>query len=215
MMRFNKNAFTLTELLIALGVIGVLTAILLPVIMNLLPDQNALMAKRAYYATQTVVSDLINNEACYPDTSDALSEARVGFDDGFPRTNCAAWSPVAADKDETTGKIKEKDANQKFMTLFMNSLDVKTLYDGGFKNNQMNFITKDGLYWSMQAQGDSSSSVNANSFASKKKSSEAYISVYIDVNGKEKPNRVNIPTDSRKTLPLYDYSVTNENGKSS
>ena len=33
------KAFTLTELLIALAVIGVLIAILLPVIFNIMPDQ--------------------------------------------------------------------------------------------------------------------------------------------------------------------------------
>ena len=47
MKRFNK-AFTLSELLIALGVIGILCAILLPVIFNLMPNQNTMMAKRAY-----------------------------------------------------------------------------------------------------------------------------------------------------------------------
>ena len=60
----KNKAFTLTELLIALAVIGVLIAILLPVISNLMPDQNSLMAKRAYYAVQTITSDLLNNEAC-------------------------------------------------------------------------------------------------------------------------------------------------------
>ncbi|MDY6358992.1 MAG: prepilin-type N-terminal cleavage/methylation domain-containing protein [Cyanobacteriota bacterium] len=41
----NKSAFTLSELLIALGVIAILTAISMPIIHNLLPDQNVVMAK--------------------------------------------------------------------------------------------------------------------------------------------------------------------------
>ncbi|MDY6382629.1 MAG: prepilin-type N-terminal cleavage/methylation domain-containing protein, partial [Cyanobacteriota bacterium] len=48
----NKiGAFTLSELLIALGVIAILTAISMPIIHNLLPDQNVVMAKRAFYTT--------------------------------------------------------------------------------------------------------------------------------------------------------------------
>ncbi|MDY6309889.1 MAG: prepilin-type N-terminal cleavage/methylation domain-containing protein, partial [Cyanobacteriota bacterium] len=42
------GAFTLSELLIALGVIAILTAISMPIIHNLLPDQNVVMAKRAF-----------------------------------------------------------------------------------------------------------------------------------------------------------------------
>ena len=61
MKRFNK-AFTLTELLVALGVIAVLCAVLMPIIFNSMPNQNIMMAKRAFYATQTVVMDLPNGE---------------------------------------------------------------------------------------------------------------------------------------------------------
>ena len=82
MKRLN-NAFTLTELLVALGVIAILCAVLLPVIFNLMPNQNTIMAKRAYYTLQTVVSDMLNDEACYPDRTNALDNPRVGLDDGF------------------------------------------------------------------------------------------------------------------------------------
>ncbi|MDY6359532.1 MAG: prepilin-type N-terminal cleavage/methylation domain-containing protein, partial [Cyanobacteriota bacterium] len=61
-----KKAFTLSELLIALGVIAILTAISMPIIHNLLPDQNVVMAKRAFYTTETIISDLLNYQYCYP-----------------------------------------------------------------------------------------------------------------------------------------------------
>ena len=136
-MRLNKKAFTLTELLIALGVIGVLTAILLPVIMNLIPDQNVLMAKRAYYATQTIVSDMMNNEACYPDMTDAAdeSERRIGFDDGFPRSNCVGWNS------EGDGE----NAAKKFSTLFFQGLDIKS---SAIDNNGSAYaMTRDGMFY--------------------------------------------------------------------
>ena len=81
-----RNAFTLSELLIALGIIGILTAILMPIFFNLMPDQNALMAKRAFYTTETVISDLLNDPDCYPKIL-----ARAGLDDGMGYTKCSNW----------------------------------------------------------------------------------------------------------------------------
>ena len=82
-MKKLNNAFTLTELLVALGVIAILCAILLPVIFNLMPNQNTIMAKRAYYTMQSVISEMLNDESCYPDRTNSLNNPRVGLDDGF------------------------------------------------------------------------------------------------------------------------------------
>ena len=97
MKRLNK-AFTLTELLVALGVVAILCSVLLPVIFNMMPNQNTIMAKRAYYTVQTVIADLINDEACYPDKTLAseLTEVRVGFDDEGGSPNCLEWTETDA-----------------------------------------------------------------------------------------------------------------------
>ena len=96
MKRFNK-AFTLTELLVALGVVAILCSVLLPVIFNMMPNQNTIMAKRAYYTVQSAISDLINDEACYPDKTSAsvASEKRIGFDDAEGSPNCLDWPDTA------------------------------------------------------------------------------------------------------------------------
>ena len=59
-----KKGFTLTEIMIALAVIAILTVILMPMIFKLRPNQEVLMTKRAYYQTLTIVSEMINNEKC-------------------------------------------------------------------------------------------------------------------------------------------------------
>ena len=87
-MKKLSKAFTLTELLIALGVVAILCAILMPVINNLRPNQNILMAKRAYYTVQSIVSELINDNSCYPDKTISVSDMRVGFDDYFGMDGC-------------------------------------------------------------------------------------------------------------------------------
>ena len=162
-MKFNKKAFTLTELIIALGVIGVLATILMPVITNMIPDQNAIMAKRAYYAVQTIVSDIINDGDCYPDTSKSSSEdlQRIGFDDGYKYPDCKDWKAenddyYTEDEIETLedgtevikhrkGDPKEYSAKVKFITLFKKELDIKD----GEKTTTGNetFVTRDGIRW--------------------------------------------------------------------
>ena len=171
MKRLN-NAFTLTELLVALGVIGVLCAILMPVIFNLLPNRNTLMAKRAYYAVQTIIADMINDEACYPDlTSVKDSDKRVGFDDGYGYANCVKWGG----SENTSTITTEGNANTKFTTLFTDKLDVS-----GSVNNSgssVTFSTKDGMDWAIHTPGFST-----------KNNKNARTLITVDVNGKDKPN---------------------------
>jgi len=137
MKRLN-NAFTLTELLVALGVIAILCAILLPIIFNAMPNQNTVMAKRAYYAMQTLVSDMINDEACYPDKTSSVSEKRIGFDDGRGYANCIKWGGS-----ENTGTIENPgDTGTKFQTIFFDKLSAAKSGNG--------YNTTDGIYWEYQ-----------------------------------------------------------------
>ncbi len=172
------KAFTLTELLIALAVLGLLIAILTPIISNLLPEQNALMAKRSYYAAQTLVSDMINDEACYPDNSQSVYKdasgnykyRRVGFDDGFGYADCIKWGGV-----EHTESVADdgEDSATKFIVLFKNKLDIKG--DNAENADSDIFETRDGMRWAIEPD-----------FTANNKDSYAKISV--DVNGGENPN---------------------------
>jgi prepilin-type N-terminal cleavage/methylation domain-containing protein len=162
MKRFNK-AFTLTELLVALGVIAILCSILLPVIFNMMPNQNIIMAKRAYYTVQTVVADLINDEACYPDKTSASvsSEKRIGFDDAEGSPNCDGWT--------STG-VADNKATEKFIKLFSQKLSVDNATKGAV------FSTKDSIQWIFSddswAHSDKGGSIN----------------LTVDVNGDSAPN---------------------------
>ncbi len=170
------KGFTLTELLIALAVLGLLIAVLMPVISNLLPDQNALMAKRGYYAIQTIVSDMINDEACYPDMTQAVSDKRIGFDDGYGYADCMKWggseNTGAISTDNTTSKTN------KFITLFKNKLDIDKA--DGETDTTANFKTKDGMKWKIQTT-DTDVGFSNNTASS-------YIRIAIDTNGDSDPN---------------------------
>ena len=168
MKRFNR-AFTLTELLVALGVIGILCAILLPVIFNMLPNQNTIMAKRAYYTVQTVVADLINDEGCYPDKTSATdANKKYGFDDGFGTANCALWGG-----EENTGTIEtEGNADLKFGTLFVDKIDT---LKSTVSSTGTTFTTGDGMSWVLGRGFNGGGRTTT-------------VSLVVDVNGNEKPN---------------------------
>lgn len=170
MKRLNK-AFTLTELLVALGVIAVLCAVLMPIIFNSMPNQNILMAKRAYYATQTVVSDLINNETCYPDKTSSALNRRIGFDDGFGYPNCTEWN-------ESTYITTEQNAEEKFAYMFLSKISALHIT----KDNTLNthFFTSDNMAWHFEQQ---------DGFHTSKADEEQYALLIVDVNGDEAPNK--------------------------
>ena len=154
-----KKAFTLSELLIALGVIAILTAISMPIIHNLLPDQNVVMAKRAFYTTETIISDLLNYQYCYP-----KQRARVGLDDGLVYKRCEKWKFV-------DGQSEKDNAQDKLLTLFASKLDVKEIKDNG-----KTIFTKDGMIWTF-----SNSELKAGM-------PNSYIYLTVDVNGDKEPN---------------------------
>lgn len=141
-MKLNKKAFTLTELLVALAVIGVLIAILMPVIMNIMPNQKDLMAKRAYYTIQSVVSNLLNDSACYPEEVDDSGNEIVGFANGYGYADCDLWH----DNIDEQG-----DVGEKFFTLFFDKLQRNPDNMGDPTTDPTGrLITKDGMVWYFQ-----------------------------------------------------------------
>ncbi len=62
-----KKAFTLAEVMIVLTVIGVLTAILLPVAKQSLPDENLMKFKKAHNTLGTVIRELVTSDKYYLD----------------------------------------------------------------------------------------------------------------------------------------------------
>lgn len=55
-----KKAFTLSEALVTLAIIGVLAAILIPVVDQVKPDKDKITYKKALYSMQTAVADAMD-----------------------------------------------------------------------------------------------------------------------------------------------------------
>ena len=63
----KRIAFTLAEIMIVLAVIGVLTAVLLPVAINSTPNENVMKFKKAHNTLLTTVRELVNSDKYYSD----------------------------------------------------------------------------------------------------------------------------------------------------
>ena len=61
------KGFTLAEVMIVLTVIGVLTAILLPVARQSMPDENLMKFKKAHNTLGTVIRELVTSNKYYKD----------------------------------------------------------------------------------------------------------------------------------------------------
>lgn len=61
----KNNAFTLAEIMIVLTVIGILTAILLPIAFQAAPDENVMKFKKANATLATVIRELVNSDKYY------------------------------------------------------------------------------------------------------------------------------------------------------
>ena len=63
----KQKAFTLFEILLTVGIIGIIATTLIRVLPNVMPDVNKAKFLRAYTTTKIVVNDIINAIALYPE----------------------------------------------------------------------------------------------------------------------------------------------------
>lgn len=128
-----KKSFTLSEALITLAIIGVLAAILIPVISNVRPDKDRVAYKKALYSLQSAVSNAMDTT----EYSMAANSAAYWKD-----TNLRGWEFCMAVADSLNLKGQPqcgKNPDGSFNTHFESSYE------------NPNFITTDGIrYWGLE-----------------------------------------------------------------
>ncbi len=178
MRRFK--GFTLTELMIALAVIGILVAVVTPAIMKTRPNKNKMMVKKTFYTTEQIVSTLINDERLYPDMRDVCGEGVVPGAD--PNVYCAYGFDY---REPVTYEGVEYSGASKFAMLFKSRLNVKR--DGA---SAYEFYTTDGVKWNLQSTSRAwrNAGVAPGNFDDGNADGNRIGTIIIDVNGDEEPN---------------------------
>jgi len=134
----NKKGFTLAEVMIALGILGILAAMLIPALMSNTPDNGKVMFKKAYSNFERTVSEMINDNANYPAT-DIDNGSGVMVNSGFHQTAVGAGTTVPA-------------AQNKFCYLLADKLNTITS-DCSTSTNPGVFKTTDGIQWQVHDGG--------------------------------------------------------------
>ena len=169
MRRFK--GFTLTELMVALAVIGIIVAVVTPAIVRMRPNKNKMMVKKTFYTTEQIVSTLINDQRMYPDYHLACD-----LDEGAVDYECA-WG---FDYD---GQVRHEGETyvgaDKFAGLFKSMLNVKA----GSADDDYVVTTNDGVTW------DLTDTIGAWEPGNRSSVEDAGIgTILIDVNGADEPN---------------------------
>ena len=130
-----KKGFTLSEVMVSFMVVGVIAAIIIPIVASRKPDAERLLFKKAYYITERIVNDMINDETLYPEDS-----TKPGF------SNTVA----------VTVNGKSYSGTEKFCKLFAAKVNTTGATDctinstpasGESNLNSGNFTTTDGITW--------------------------------------------------------------------
>ena len=127
-----KKAFTLAEVMIVLTVIGILTAILMPIAFHSTPDQNVMKFKKATTTLGTVVREMVSSDQYFQDGNLAKTP---GGGNSTSKTVCNAMIDI----------LNYKTANCANTNSTADSSDPDTDCTGSGKKVQA--TTPDGVQW--------------------------------------------------------------------
>lgn len=128
--RKRKKGFTLAEILIAMGVLGIIATVLLPVVIQSSPNQSKVMFRKAYSSLQNAVNAMINDDNNYPSTQ-TITLSNISYPLGFNYTTVTS--------NASTNKFCY------FLTDSMNTIGTVSCPLIS-ETNTASFTTADGIY---------------------------------------------------------------------
>lgn len=186
-----KKAFTLTEALLVLSIIGIIVALTLPTISKLRPDENKIKYLKTYDALCEIIHNLASNTAEYP-ISDNVNGTQYDYTK-FPLANTNATggpnSRSIAQDHSWSGRIK-------FCNLIKWHLDNNPNNPNGCGAQQVNFSSlgnnKENYFDNMSNQNYSFTSNNGVEFIVFPEDSNNInnnifgLNIFVDLNGQNR-----------------------------
>lgn len=212
----KKIGYTLSEIVIALGLVSVIAVITAPLIGNILPDKNKITVLKTYKIINDTVAELLNDPSKY--------RKREITDPSF---NCPPDSYCYyVGLGDTTTDVKALDGepidkNNKFIILFGESLHATRSGENGSYydySDKWSFYTKDGVAipyknlpedavkWTIEKNGELEKSKQG---TDKVNYYGQNYKITIDINGDEEPNKSAIKNADQYIFNVrYDGLVT-------
>lgn len=191
-----KKGFTMSELMIAMAVLGILLAMVIPTLVNTRPDEFKMLTKKAYYVTEQVVSSLINDPVLYPDNTMYCPTGSV------PGETCTYGFD---DTSSVTYNAETFSGNTKFAKLFAEQLNV---VDTDETSGNYIITTSDGMTFDFSTDTNSPVKTPWTVGVAPKTN---YRNIIIDVNGDKAPNC--LETDTNCSRPDQFRIVIYSNGR--
>ncbi len=143
-----KKGFTLAELLIVLGITGVVAATLLPLVNNLMPDKTKIAYLKAHDELKTAIQSLASNSSLYP----------ICLEQGDTTIGCQEHPLINTSK-PLIKKFESYTGDTKLCKLLAFSMDAQeSCQEGNYAysdttfTQNLSFTTKNGMQWKIVPQ---------------------------------------------------------------
>ena len=149
--KFNKRAFTLAELMVSMGVLGILAAVLVHVANNSRPNENVMKFKKAYITLGNVVRELVTSDKYYYEgnfTQKPNKNANPPYESASSDYFCKTMADVLSTKSVNCVKTNTGLYN----TSSMSNFDYACL-DAQDTLSSAEIVTADGVNWYMANPG--------------------------------------------------------------
>ena len=168
----KKNGFTLAEVLITLGIIGVIAALVGPTISKVKPDENKIMYLKTYDALSSIISGLASNSSIFPvcDSDDNVMCSQ------YPLFNLSMPLKAPYNTNSFVG-------TNKLCRLLADNLSVQNenCSSSNYNSNSA-FSTQDGKIWWVSTSRSFDHSTHKANYQTE---------INVDVNGQKAPNCMN------------------------